>query len=120
MYKIISSSIIKRLADGATIPTDPANSDYQDYLAWIDGGNTPTPADVPTPEQVAHTLEVSEAHGIAKAFYASHPAVTSFIRDLTPVQREAQIAAMTNSQLRTVVGYLVEAVILQIKRELLD
>jgi hypothetical protein len=39
---------IKRLADNAFIPFDPANTDYQDYLAWLDEGNVPTPADQPT------------------------------------------------------------------------
>ena len=34
-----NSNIIKRLSDGAFIPTDPANFDYQAYLAWVDEGN---------------------------------------------------------------------------------
>ena len=31
-----------------SIPTDPANTDYQAYLAWCAEGNVPTPADQPT------------------------------------------------------------------------
>tara|TARA_B100000242_G_scaffold141997_1_gene100995 strand:+ start:1750 stop:1923 length:174 start_codon:yes stop_codon:yes gene_type:complete len=41
---IIESSIIK-IEDGSTIPFDPANTDYQEYLQWIEEGNTPEPAD---------------------------------------------------------------------------
>jgi hypothetical protein len=51
MYKVIQNSFISdsktvvRVADNASIPFDPANTDYQAYLAWLAEGNTPEPAD---------------------------------------------------------------------------
>ena len=41
---------IKRLSDSAYIPKDPANTDYQGYLAWLAEGNAPTPADPVQPD----------------------------------------------------------------------
>jgi hypothetical protein len=51
MYKLIkepiagTETIIQRLTDGAFIPFDPANTDYQAFLRWCDEGNVPEPAD---------------------------------------------------------------------------
>jgi hypothetical protein len=41
----IEGHCIVRLLDGALIPPDPDNTDYQAYLKWVELGNTPEPAD---------------------------------------------------------------------------
>lgn len=45
---------VRRLSDGAAIPFDPANVDYQEYLKFLAEGNEPLPAEAPAAEtQVA-------------------------------------------------------------------
>jgi general stress protein 26 len=34
-----------RLTDNAYIPFSLGNTDYQEYLAWLEEGNTPEPAE---------------------------------------------------------------------------
>jgi len=45
MYQIFSEenigTLIYRVSDCAWIPPDPANTDYQEYLAWLEEGNVP-------------------------------------------------------------------------------
>ena len=51
MYKLLldtetgAATCIKRLSDNAFIPMDEANSDYAEYLKWLDEGNEPLPPD---------------------------------------------------------------------------
>ena len=61
MYQLTNSTSITRQSDSATIPADPANTDYADYLAWLAEGNTPEPADVPPPPTKAERIRALEA-----------------------------------------------------------
>ena len=52
MYKLIpnhpvfgASNTVIRVKDGASIPMNPDNTDYQTYLKWVADGNTPLPAE---------------------------------------------------------------------------
>ena len=51
MYKLAKDPLTQvqnqviRTSDGACIPFDPQNSDYQAYLKWIEDGNTPLSAE---------------------------------------------------------------------------
>jgi hypothetical protein len=45
MYKLFPLNNVIRLLDGAIIPFDPANTDYQEYLKWLSEGNEPLPPD---------------------------------------------------------------------------
>jgi len=56
---------VLRVADGGRIPADPANADYQRYLAWLAAGNTPDPA--PPPSPIATVYQSSEALELSRA-----------------------------------------------------
>ena len=47
-YKLSSFGVI-RVADGASIPPDPSNRDWQAFEAWRAAGNEPLEADPPPP-----------------------------------------------------------------------
>jgi hypothetical protein len=68
MYKITNIGV--RRADGAEIPSDPGNRDWQEYLKWLALGNTPQPAD-PAPVVVDRIAilraKLNELQGRAQA-----------------------------------------------------
>ena len=53
MYKLFSNDpitnhqrlFVLRIFDGANIPFDSTNTDYQQYLKWVEAGNQPEPAE---------------------------------------------------------------------------
>lgn len=46
VYKWLSlNKSVQRFADGACIPNDPANADWQAFQKWLAAGNVPQDAD---------------------------------------------------------------------------
>lgn len=43
ILKQVSTEQILRLPDGANIPNNPDNTDWQQYQAWLAEGNQPLP-----------------------------------------------------------------------------
>ena len=48
-YTLTALGGVIRTSDGACIPSDPSNADWQAYLSWLAAGSTPDPAPVEAP-----------------------------------------------------------------------
>ena len=65
MYNLTTNSeMILRLSDNAWIPPHPLCRDYQEYLLWLEAGNTPDPAPEPPAPQELTAQEKLEAAGL--------------------------------------------------------
>ena len=66
-YRLTTGDCVLRIADGAFIPPDPANTDYAAYLEWVAAGNEPEPAPEPEPPVALTTEQKLEAAGLTVA-----------------------------------------------------
>lgn len=64
-YKLLGSGGVRRFKDGACIPPDERNTDWQEYQRWLAGGNIPEPAD---PEPVH--IDLSDINNLERSLKA--------------------------------------------------
>lgn len=81
MYKLTATPEIIARDDGWFIPTDPANTGYQQYLQWLADGNTPEPYVAPPPPIPA---TVTRFQALATLSAAGHlPTIRTYIATLS-------------------------------------
>ncbi len=62
-YKLTDTDVIIRLSDGAMIPPDERNTDYQEYLRWYNASkkNEPIPYEAPEPVEMTPEEKLASA-----------------------------------------------------------
>lgn len=86
-YKLTNTTSILR-NDGAFIPADPTNVDYQQYEVWVKEGNQPLPADAPVvtkPKSV--TMRQARLALLEAGYYSSVQTAINSIED--PILKQA-------------------------------
>jgi hypothetical protein len=56
-YQLTETDVVIRTADGATIPNDPANRDWQKYQKWLADGGVPDPYVKPPKVSIANNAD---------------------------------------------------------------
>lgn len=94
MYQLTGTQTIIRLADNASIPNDPANRDYAEYLVWLTQGNTPAPADIFVPPPVSAEDELAAIYkasiGPILDYLAKRPDAPAALKDMDAAAKIAK------------------------------
>lgn len=87
MYQLTTTTSIKRLSDGAIIPSNPTLSDWAEYQDWLNAGNMPEPYPVPPPPRI--TAVTMRQARLALLGAGLLPTVNAAIAAMTGAQGEA-------------------------------
>ena len=85
-YKLGTFGVV-RLEDGATIPPDISNKDWQIYQMWVSDGNTPLAKD-PPPPATQDEIDATTAKSYAKL---------NSLKSMSPAQVQAWVDANINT-----------------------
>lgn len=99
MYKRIADVSVIRVLDGAVIPCSESNRDYQEYLLWVEKGNTPEEVQplLPVPEEV--TMRQAQLVLLQDGLLDEVESIIEGIAD-TVVKRTAQVEWRTSSTVK--------------------
>jgi hypothetical protein len=91
-YKLTTGGVIYQ---GRTIPESEGNRDWIDYQSWVGLGNTPDPADEPTPVEVAREAAINAAPGAVRQWFADNPNAR-LIWSMTVAEIVTEIASLVD------------------------
>lgn len=95
-YSYNAMGAIVRSTDGATIPKDPNNSDYQNVLSWITSGNTIQPYIPPPLTQDQLDVQAANAYTKLTALKSMTPAqIQNWVQANVTTLAQAQDAITT-------------------------
>jgi hypothetical protein len=97
-YRLTASpTVVQRVEDGACIPNDPQNTDWQQYQQWLAAGNTPTPYVAPPPGVPPEVSRRAAKQALAQAGLLANvqPAISAIV---DPAQRQMMQIEWDDSQ----------------------